>query len=176
MQQHIFHPFPTIRTERLELRALIIEDEKEIFFFRSDPGILEHLDMTPAKTIEEAREFIQKIEKVVRNGDSIYWAINQINRPGLIGTICLWNISVENNSAEIGYVLHPDFQGKGFINEAVKGVIDYGFKTMKLDLIQADLSPDNVKSIRVLEKNNFKKINTKQESKTVQYRLGKSEG
>ncbi len=171
MNQFNFHPFPNFKTERLELRALRDEDEKEIFFFRSDPAILEFLDMPPAKTIEEARAFIKKIENIVQDGESIYWGIQLKNKLELIGTICLWNISSENCSAEVGYVLHPAFQGMGYMQEALKYVLDYGFKIMSLKSINADLSPNNLKSVRILEKNNFIKINSSQNNETVLFTL-----
>lgn len=171
MNQFNFLPFPKSKTERLELRALRDEDENEIFFFRSDPAILEFLDMPPAISIEEARAFIKKIEKAVIAGESIYWGIQLKNKPKLIGTICLWNISTENYSAEVGYVLHPDYQGMGYMQEALNCVLEYGFKIMSLKSIEAELSPNNLRSARILERNNFIKINTLQNIETVVYTL-----
>lgn len=75
----------------------------------------------------------------------------------LIGTICLWNINQENYSAEIGYELHPEWQGKGIMKEALSKIIDYGFQKMKLKEIEAFTNPLNDSSTRLLEKNNFKK-------------------
>ena len=57
--------------------------------------------------------------------------------------------------AEVGYMLHPDFQGKGIMQEALIKVIDYGFSSMNLNVIVADLHPDNIKSVNVLQKNGF---------------------
>jgi RimJ/RimL family protein N-acetyltransferase len=92
---------------------------------------------------------------VGRNSFRIYWAVTLSNSPKLIGTVCLWNFNNKGTKAEIGYELHPDFQGKGIMQEAVKEVINYGFNRLKLSLISAYTHQDNSKSIMLLEKNGF---------------------
>ena len=77
------------------------------------------------------------------------------NSDTLIGTICLWNIEIASLTAEIGYMLHPDFQGKGMIQEAIPKAIDYGFNEMKLKSIAGGVHKKNIKSIKVLEKSGF---------------------
>lgn len=73
----------------------------------------------------------------------------------MIGNICLWNIQPENNKAELGYALHPNFHGKGIMQEAVEKVLQFGYTEMNLDLIDAYTSPNNAASIRLLERNKF---------------------
>ncbi|MEO6328855.1 MAG: GNAT family protein [Ginsengibacter sp.] len=73
----------------------------------------------------------------------------------LIGTICFWNINKEHYRSEIGYALHPGYQGKGIMQQALIAVLDYGFKTMKLHSIEANVNPCNISSINLLERNNF---------------------
>ena len=150
--------FPTLTTDRLILRQLEPSDENEIFALRSDDRVNEFLDRSKANTIEDARVFIQKINNGMRDNACAYWglALNDDNK--LIGTICLWNISMENSTAEIGYELQPAFQGNGYVHEAIGRVIEYGFEVMKLHTILAELDPANVKSIKILEKNGFKRI------------------
>lgn len=166
-----FHPFPELRSERLLLRSLRKDDDEDIFFFRSDSRILEFIDMPPATSIDEAQAFIDKINIAVENGISIYWVISLPDENKFIGTICLWNISIENSSGEIGYVLHPDYQGKGIMHEAVIKVLEFGFKKMKLKSIEANLSPKNLKSVKVLEKNNFIRKKPVSTLNTIQYSL-----
>lgn len=148
-------PFPNIITERLSLRQLKIEDENEIFVLRSDERVLKYLDIPIAKTIDDARNFIEKINNGIINNEWIYFGITLKNKTKLIGTICIWNISKDGLTADIGYVLHPDFQGRGIMREALIKVINYGFEIMKLKSIDADVDPNNFKSIKLLEKNGF---------------------
>src|SRR5688500_18727940 len=75
----------------------------------------------------------------------------------MIGNICLWNISREHHKAEIGYVLSTEYHRKGLMDEAVKQVLEYGFNSMKLHSVQANVNPGNIASIKLLEKNGFVK-------------------
>jgi ribosomal-protein-alanine N-acetyltransferase len=146
--------FPHITTERLILRSLTIEDAPEIMVIRSDDRVNKYLDRPKASSIEDAKAFIRKIQAA---DESFYWAISLKDNNTLIGAVCLWNIDTEKNSGEIGYELHPDHQGKGIMQEALTAVIKYGFEIAGFNVITASSSPDNEKSIQLLERNNFVK-------------------
>jgi ribosomal-protein-alanine N-acetyltransferase len=150
-----FSPFPTLTTERLILRQLNIKDADEIMILRSDDSVNEFIDRPKSIDKSEAEKFIKKIENGINNNQWIYWVITLKGDNTLIGTICYWNISVENDMAEIGYELHPYFQGKGIMQEAISKIIEFGFNKMKLKVITAVLHAGNNKSIKVLLKNNF---------------------
>lgn len=157
MNKLCFGPFPHLTTDRLLLRQLVADDEDEIFVLRSDERILEHLINPKCQSLEEARQFIEKINSNIANNESIYWGICLKDNVKLIGTICIWNISEEDSRAEIGYVLHPDFQGNGLMSEAIDAVIGYGFKTIMLHSLEANVAPNNSASIKILEKKGFVK-------------------
>jgi ribosomal-protein-alanine N-acetyltransferase len=73
----------------------------------------------------------------------------------LIGTLCFWQIQKQHYRAEIGYMLQPSLQGKGYISEALRAVINYGFSVMELHSVEANVNPSNEKSIRLLERHGF---------------------
>ena len=148
-------PFPTLNTERLTLRLLTYADDHALFRLRSDGRVNRFLDRPPTTTLGDARTFIEKIETAIKNGESFYWVIALKNEDALIGTICYWNLVKEDDQAEIGYELHPDFQGKGIMQEAITAVLRFGFEQLKLKTITAFPRQDNRKSIQLLEKNNF---------------------
>ena len=148
-------PFPTLSTGRLKLRQITTEDANEIFFLRSDKTVMKFLDKAPAKSIEEALAFIQKVSDGIANNDGITWAMTLHDKPTLIGTIGFWRIEREHYRAEVGYVLHPGYQGMGLMQEAMTAVLDYGFSIIKFHSIEANVNPDNKASIKLLERNNF---------------------
>jgi [ribosomal protein S5]-alanine N-acetyltransferase len=152
-----FQPFPRLASERLLLRRLDLKDDKEIMILRSDERILKYLLITPCTHIAEARLFIENINRVIDCNESIYWGITEKNADALIGTICIWHIDVENHRAEIGYVLHPDFQRKGLMSEALNVVLRYAFKEMKLHSLEPHVDPANKASIELLKKKGFVK-------------------
>jgi ribosomal-protein-alanine N-acetyltransferase len=132
-----------------------MQDDDEIFFLRSDETVNKFLVSPIAKSIQDARDFINKINAGMTNSETAYWAITIKGNNRLIGTICIWNIERQENKAEIGYVLHPDYSGNGFMHEAVAAVIQYGFRQMKLQYLDAVTHRENKRSIRLLERNGF---------------------
>ncbi|HEX7844236.1 MAG TPA: GNAT family protein [Chitinophagaceae bacterium] len=151
-----FHPFPELRTERLLLRKLAMNDVHELFFLRSDESVMQFIDRPRAASVADVEEFIKKISATVEANEGIFWAIALNDEPGkLIGTICYWNISPENYRAETGYVLHPAHWRKGIMKEALLKVIGYGFTVMKLHSIEARTNPANIASAAVLESTGF---------------------
>lgn len=159
MLNRTFTPFPILKTERLTLRQLAIHDEQEIFTLRSDNEINKFLDRKRAETIDDARSFIDKINENINKNDSVYWAITFSDKNILIGTICLFGFSDENDKCEIGYELLTNFQGQGIMREALERVIDYAFNTIEVQKIEAFFHRDNQSSIKLLEKFYFRNSN-----------------
>jgi len=156
--------FPILTTERLTLRQLSIDDMQNIFALRSDCEVNRYLDREPCKTIEDAITFINK----VKNNNSIYWVINLKKTKTFVGTICLFGLSNEKNSCEIGYELITKFQGQGIMKEAAQVVIDYVFHTLKLKKIFAFTHYENQNSTNLLLKFNFvKSLETEKENPNI---------
>src|SRR6266487_5608055 len=155
MLQFNFNPFPFLFTECLVLRQITNEDAAEIFFLRSDKEVLQFLDREPATSIDDAVRWIKTINEGVTNNEYVAWAMALKKEPKLIGTVSFWNIKKEHYRAEIGYALHPIFQRKGLMQEAMTVVLNYGFKVMNLHSVEANVNPDNAASIKLLERNNF---------------------
>lgn len=152
-----FASFPVFTTERLTLRQPTIDDQRDIFALRSDPEVNKYLGRQPSKTIEDAINFINKINDNFEKNSSIYWVITRTNTKEFVGTICLYDFSKENNSCEIGYELLPKFQGQGIMKEATEKIIEYAFQTIQFQKIVAVTHKDNQNSSKLLEKFDFKK-------------------
>jgi ribosomal-protein-alanine N-acetyltransferase len=169
-----FTPFPLLSTDRLELRALDLTDKNEIFAIRSNFDMAKYLNRPVITTIEEAVEFIQKIRSGIENDKWIYWAICLKGTPALIGTICLWNISVDEGKGEVGFELLPDWQGKGIMFEALREVVKFGFETIGLKSIEGEVDPENEKSINLMKKMGFEKVTYLRETDAEEVKSGKT--
>lgn len=152
-----FTPFPNLETERLYLRRISKEDVNEIFALRSNKETMKYVPRPLAKTEEEALQHIALIDSKIENNEGINWAITLKGNPKLIGIIGHYRIKSEHFRAEIGYMLLPEYQGKGIVSEAIKETVRYGFEIMKLHSIEAIIDPENFASGRVLQKNGFVK-------------------
>ncbi|MES2881614.1 MAG: GNAT family protein [Bacteroidota bacterium] len=150
-----FQPFPLLQTERLILRKITMADVEQIFFLRSDAAVLQYLHRAPAKSADDAAVWINNLEGWEKSFSGITWGLCTKESNELIGTICFWNIQQENLRAEIGYALHPKQQGKGFMQEAMKTILVYGFRVMNFHSVEAHVYPQNLGSIKLLQKNGF---------------------
>ncbi|MGN6177763.1 MAG: GNAT family N-acetyltransferase, partial [Mucilaginibacter sp.] len=86
-----FSPFPELKTERLLLRRLIMDDRYELMWLRSDDRVNRYLERGKSMNINEATDFVAKIDKNLEEDTSGYWVICLAENRTLIGTICLWH-------------------------------------------------------------------------------------
>jgi ribosomal-protein-alanine N-acetyltransferase len=153
-----FSPFPHLQTERLLLRQVNNDDANEILALRSNEEVMKYIPRPILKNKEEALELISMFDDKIENGIGINWAITLKNNPTkILGIIGHYRIKPEHYRAEVGYMLFPEFNGKGIVSEALKRVIEFGFNDMKLHSIEAILDPKNGASEKVLIKNGFVK-------------------
>lgn len=152
-----FTPFPILETERLHLRRLTNDDVDGIFALRSNPKTMEFIPRPLAKTNEDALTHIANIDAKIQNNEGINWAISLKGETQFIGLIGLFRIEFENYRSEIGYMILPEFHGKGIATEAIKEVLRYGFEVMQLHSVEAIIDPGNFASESILLKNNFVK-------------------
>ncbi|HVS94147.1 MAG TPA: GNAT family N-acetyltransferase [Mucilaginibacter sp.] len=162
--------FSNLTTERLFLRDLQPDDAEEIFRLRKDEKVNELIGRQSAVTLDDAREFIEKILLLAENYEVVMWAITLIGDPKLVGTVLYWHIERLKDKAEIGYELLPEYQGKGIITEAVEKVIEFGFKDLRFKTITANPNAKNLKSVNVLERLGFVKT-TEDEDGYLMYEL-----
>ena len=151
-----FNTFPILESERLTLREITLKDNEQIFFLRTDNEVNKFIYRpNKHKTVKEAEDFIIKIRKGTETGENINWGITIPNVSEIIGSICLWNFSEDRKVAEVGYDLHPQYQGKGYMSEALKAVLKYGFEELDLEEIEAFTEKENESSKTLLIKNDF---------------------
>lgn len=157
MLEFNFHPFPVIETERLVLRKITNDDVNEVFELRSNPETMKYIPRPLVKNNEDALAHIAMIEEKIETNTGINWGITLKDNPKLLGIIGYYRMQPENYRAEIGYMLLPEFHGKGIIPEAVNILIKYGFENLKLHSIEAVIDPENYASEKVLQKCGFTK-------------------
>lgn len=150
-----FTPFPILTTERLILRKISPDDDQAVYLQRSSPVVNKYIARTPVADITEAQAWIARINNNVDLGLSINWAITLKDSCTFIGLICLWNFSDDRTIAETGYELSPAYHGKGYMNEALQCVMDYGFSELNLATITAYTHRENNNSLQLLKKNGF---------------------
>ncbi|MBK6858997.1 MAG: GNAT family N-acetyltransferase [Saprospiraceae bacterium] len=78
--------FPILKTERLTLRQLSIDDKLDIFALRSDPRVNKYLNRQPCQSVEDAIIFINKVNDNIERNDTYYWVITLTDAKTLLGS------------------------------------------------------------------------------------------
>lgn len=73
----------------------------------------------------------------------------------VIGTAGVRTTSTRDRAGELGYTLHPEFWGRGCATLVAADLVRLAFRSLGLERVAATCRPDNVASIRVLEKVGF---------------------
>ena len=152
-----FPSFPQLETERCRLRQVEYTDAHQCFSLRSDERVMRYIDRDKWSNIDEAHDHISKMKESFQKAEGISWAVCLKENNNMIGMAGLWRIIKEHHRAEIGYTLSPDFWNKGLMTEVIREIIRFGFDEMNLHSIEANINPENLASIKILEKNNFRK-------------------
>ena len=149
--------FKLIETNRLLLKGLTPEDMTDIFERNYKPKIKEILGH------RSDADYEKELYKY-KNGYSSYnrsfmlFLLEDKASGKIIGRCGLHNWNTDHSRAEIGYHMEDEnFKQKGLMSEAVQAIIDYGFKMLNLNRIEALVADYNTASLRLLEKNGFVK-------------------
>ena len=151
-----FINFPTLKTDRLILRNVLDKDFELFHKLHSDPIVNSFVGRENSYSFEKAQTYIVRIDGLVKKKECLFWVITLKTDDNLIGSVCCWNFDLENGIVEIGYEMLSEFQGKGIMTEALKSVIEFTFSEMKASIITAFPSSDNLSSVTILKRLNFK--------------------
>ncbi len=147
-----FHHMPVLNAERIILRKILPSDYKDMYEYSSREDVTRYLLWNCHPNAEYTKQYLEYIQDRYKMGDFYDWAISLKDKGKMIGTCGFTKFDYSNNSAEIGYVLNPEYWGKGYALEAVREVICYGFNELKLNRIEARYIAENNASRRVMER------------------------
>jgi RimJ/RimL family protein N-acetyltransferase len=104
---------------------------------------------------DEVRELLGK--KVVQRaleqpGDVLAMAVVLKANGRVIGDVIIKWLEGEHHQGEIGYVIHPDHQGKGYAKEAAKVLLKIAFDDAGFHRVTASLDSRNEASAALLER------------------------
>jgi [ribosomal protein S5]-alanine N-acetyltransferase len=152
MNHRLFH---SLKGESIYFKALSTDDVHEIHSYASDEDVSLFIGWPLMNTLNETRSYIDVMLKRELEGTHYYASIIQKTTEAIVGTAMIFNFDHEANKAEIGYVLHKDYWGKGYGTESVALMNNFAFKTLNLHKIYANVVDENIGSARILEKNKF---------------------
>ena len=141
-----------IETVRLRLRAHRDDDLKDLVALAGNWQVVRWLSRLPHPYTEaDGREWIARVRQKHDAGQPRVFAIAAKESDRLIGGGGLDGNTVgDNEAAELGYWLGEPYWGRGFAREMVAALINYGFRMLGLETIQAITDPGNAASQKVL--------------------------
>ena len=151
----------TIKGSSIKVKALTPGDVEEVLEYhlrnREFLRCFEPSRDESFYTLESQMRTLVESYKQFLNGSGINFGIYKADK--LIGKIRISNIVMGVfKNAFIGYSMDEKEQGRGYMKEAVKLVLDYAFKELELHRIEATTLIDNEKSQRVLRNCGFKEL------------------
>jgi RimJ/RimL family protein N-acetyltransferase len=163
-------PFP-VRTERLVLRRFQAVDAKDLAGVMSDAATLRYL-AADAMSLEDAEEWIaeQSRARFPKPGGRCSFAIEASQAAKVIGMTSFWFVPKWFNLARFEIIIHPDWQRKRYGVEAVRGLLGYAFKGLRVRRVGAECDARNLAARRLLLK-----AGLRQESEGIADRFRKEE-
>lgn len=156
MNSQYYKSFEGIKTRRLLIRKASMRDINAIFEFTSYEETSKKLSWYPHQNTNITKDFIHSLIKKYENDIPSQWVIELLAEEKAIGILGFIEHNTTHRKAELAYVLSPFYQNKGYMTEAIIEVENYGFKTMKINRIEAKCEIDNFASERVMQKSGMR--------------------
>jgi ribosomal-protein-alanine N-acetyltransferase len=139
----------TLRTERLRLRRVRVDDAPALFeAYAADERVTRFLTWPPNDDVAQMRQFLTALDDNIERGDQFAWVIQSGASEQLIGMV---DVRLDAHVVELGYVLAHDRWGQGLMSEAVTAVVATAQQRPEVFRIWAYVDVDNPASGRVLD-------------------------
>jgi ribosomal-protein-alanine N-acetyltransferase len=148
----LFSNPPIFETERLILRRLELKDAEDYYLFASDPLITTHTKWSHHVEITETVQYLESVNEKINLRQSYHWAIVNKENKKVVGRVSLFKFDRSNDNCEIGFGIARDYWNKGIITEATNRILEYAFKELNLNRVDARCNEENFGSERVMQK------------------------
>ena len=148
---------PVITTPRVVLRWISEDDIDSLYEIFSSPQVMRYWSSAPLPDREAAADLQREIAEGNESETMLKWGLALRDSDTVIGTTTLFNLSLDNGRAELGYAMAHAHWGKGYMNEALTALVTHAFEVMELRRLEADVDPRNAASIRTLERLGFQR-------------------
>jgi RimJ/RimL family protein N-acetyltransferase len=142
---------PTIKTDRLTLRAFTEADTDALTLILNGDDVLRYFPTTTPPTRGGVTKMITRILHHWEEKGYGLWALTLAETGQLMGRCGLQYIP-ETDEVEVDFILDRQFWGQSFATKAGQTSMNYGFDSLDVNSITGIVHPDNLASQRVLQK------------------------
>lgn len=148
---------PQLTGDRIVLRPIEDSDLLSLFAIYSDEEVVKYWSSPAMTALAEAEELLVSIRSGFAKRELFEWGVALRETDELFGTCTLYNLDVRHRRGEIGFALRRTHWGRGFASEALSLALSFAFERLDLHRIEADADPENVQSLRLMERHGFKR-------------------
>lgn len=150
--REVFRNIPELETERLILGKITLSDAFDMYDYSRREEITRYLTWSPHASLAQTERYIRLLEKKYASGTFWDFGIRNKESGKFIGTCGFTSFCTDEDRAEIGYVLAPEFWGRGLAVEACRAVLKFGFAVFDFSSFCARFIEGNAASERVMQK------------------------
>lgn len=139
-------------TERLIIRKLRPTDASDMYEYSCRDETCRYLLWDKHPFYSYTAELTKHLQREYAQGRYFDLAIELKENHKMIGTVGFTQVDEKNFGCEVGYVISPDYWGRGIAAEAVNALLNFAFCQLKMKRVEAKYMVENTASRRVMEK------------------------
>ncbi len=151
-ERSLFSIMPVLETERLLLRKMEMRDAQDMYEYSRDPLVAKYVLWEAHSSVSDTKGYIRYMLRKYRNGEPSSWCIVEKATDKVVGTIGYMWYQQDNSACEVGYSLARKCWNRGYMTEALKAVLDYSFRELGINRVEAQHETENPASGAVMRK------------------------
>jgi RimJ/RimL family protein N-acetyltransferase len=161
----VLRPEFPVRTDRLLIRPLTLDDVDAMHAYRSIPEVCRYVPFEPMTKDDIAarigRQYARR--ELTDEGEAFILGVEVAASQSLVGDVMLAWSSREHATAEIGWMQHPEHGGRGYATEAAYAMLRLAFEGIGVHRVMARLDERNEASARICQR-----LGMRQEARLVE--------
>lgn len=149
--------FPTLETDRLLLREIVMSDAPTLLDMHGDAEAMKWFGIDPITELSQAQALVETFAAWrVQPNPGTRWGIQFKGQEALVGNCGLFKWNRGWKSCSVGFALAQSDWGKGVMHEALQTMLAWGFEQMQLNRLEATVHPENQACLKLLNRLGFK--------------------
>jgi len=146
---------PILEGKRIVMRKITKSDAQDMYRYSQRLEVTKYLLWYPHESLLYTKRYLDEVMRQYKAHTFFDFAVVSRDDGRMIGTCGFTKLDPINHSCEIGYVISPDYWGRGIASEAVEMILRFAFCNLGLHRVEARYMPGNAASRRVMEKSHM---------------------
>lgn len=145
----------SLKTKRLHIALFKDEDLAAVYEMHSQDQVNEFIPYNTWRNWQDAQVWLEMIHQRRADKEAQLFVLKNHDDNSLVGTSLVFGATEGSRAMNIGYVVNPNYWGKGYATEAMQALVNALFKNDKVEQLNATVVEGNVGSMKVLVKVGF---------------------